>query len=427
MPATPPRTATHRLVGLQINEGSLVDQGDNPEAHIVFFKRKPQETTMPAPAPSTTPAHKLGGWRSLLEWAGIAKKKPASTTTTTAEKDYYDGPRTLAQILAADRFNEEICKLRWAFMDSVRSIMSSADPTSIAPLMQKSVAEFGVLAQQLVADLKKRHPEATDAAANAEKFVDILARLTAQANAHAETAKAAPSKPDDEAARLLFVKTLAELEAFELPFNPAPQETEMPADTNATKSLEDIVKALPEAERTQLAKELADLKAAAAAAKASPAAPAPAPAPATGGDDVQKQLADLQKQAADAKAEVAKLRDEKAYEGFVAKAKDIGAGDVQEVATLLKGAYGRSAEEGASLEKVLRAQAAQLAKAQSILTKTLGSSNNAAAGSLDEKIGEAVKAIQKAKPTLTYEQAYAEAIIANPEAYEASLDGADTD
>jgi organic radical activating enzyme len=367
-----PRKATSRLVGLTIKEGSLVDNGDNPHAHVVFFKRAPEDEPMPQPATSTT------------------------------SKGYgYDQPRTLGQILGAQKFASAIQDLRWAFMDSVSSIMGSSDPTTIAPMMSKSVAEFGAEAEKLVAELKSRSGDTTDTAKGA-RVTEIVAQLKAQTL----TEKSIPPDGGAPASVLATLALLDDVVGKASP--PATTEKSMPENTKPT-ALADAIKALP----ADVAAAIETEKKAAIDAAVAEALKAKQPEV----EGVAKQLADFEKRTAAAEAEVAKLRDEKLTESMIAKARDIGIGDVDETAQTLKSAFAISPEAGAQIEKTLRAAAEQAKHAQKVLTSTAGSAATFTKGSPEARAEELVDALVKAKPSLTREQAFVEVAREHPGLY----------
>jgi organic radical activating enzyme len=372
-----PRKATSRLVGLTIKEGSLVDNGDNPHAHVVFFKRAPEDEPMPQPA-----------------------------TASTSKGYGYDQPRTLGQILGAQKFASAIQDLRWAFMDSVSSIMGSSDPTTIAPMMSKSVAEFGAEAEKLVAELKSRSGDTTDTAKGA-RVTEIVAQLKAQTITE-------KSIPPDGGAPASVLATLALLDDVVGKASPpaTTEKSSMPENTKPT-ALADAIKALPAdvAAAIETEKKAAIDKAVAEAVAEAMKAKQPEV------EGVAKQLADIEKRAAAAESEVAKLRDEKLTESMVAKARDIGIGDVDETAQTLKSAFAISPEAGAQIEKTLRAAAEQAKHAQKVLTSTAGSAATFTKGSPEARAEELVDALVKAKPSLTREQAFVEVAREHPGLY----------
>lgn len=413
--------AKSRLTSLSIEEGSFVDAGDNPGATINLFKRAPVSKdgatpTTPVAAEGATPAEpesdaakaRIGFFANLFSWAGMTPAKKSADAAAVAAKygegyGYSEAPRTVDQILAQDSFYEESWRLKSALMRSINAILSQGDQTKIAPMLTQTVAEFDAHVHDLVDELQKRSPEAASA------FQDIVRRLV-ESTAD-KTAKS--SRPDD---RARFAKALADLDAFEVPVIAKHEqpETEEPTVTNpknvpAAKSLDDILAAMPEAERAVVAAKLAEKPAA--------VEPAQKVAPVDDGA-VAKKLEDLEKRAADAESSLKKMQDEKEEASFLAKAKDIGNGDVAEIAKVLRGAYAVSKESGEALEKVLRASAAQVAKA-AVLTKAIGSESTDAS-SPEGQLEARAKELQ-AKEGGTFAQAYTKVLKGNPELANAAL------
>lgn len=94
-----------KLKKLRVFEGSLVDRGANPHAHIVFYKRDEQMST-------------------------FAKIKE------------FFSKRTTAQILSEREYFEQISEIMSAFQMSVSEIFMESDADALSTLLQKSVAEF---------------------------------------------------------------------------------------------------------------------------------------------------------------------------------------------------------------------------------------------------------------------------------------------
>lgn len=124
--------------------------------------------------------------------------------------------------------------------------------------------------------------------------------------------------------------------------------------------------------------------------------------------------------AAEAKAALAKARDAGDTEAAIAKAKGLGFGKAEDVGPLLmRVAKGKTTEADASALEQLLKSAGTMA-AQSPLFRMAGSSA-AVDGDPEELLKAKAAEIQKAKPKLTPEQAYTEALDANPDLYLASI------
>lgn len=131
------RVATTQLVSLAIAESSPVTAGDNPDADIVLLKMKAEADKRKVRESSV----KKGLWQTLKEKLGVV--------TTT--KDY--APRTVGQILAQDRVQDELWKLRMALMESVYSIMDCAPMEEWAKLFSKNSDEMNAEMDRIIASL----------------------------------------------------------------------------------------------------------------------------------------------------------------------------------------------------------------------------------------------------------------------------------
>ena len=124
------RAPKQRITDVKIIEGSLVEEGDNPEAHIAMFKSTDDEDE------------------------GVDEN-----TTTKAEMITMPTPvKTTSQILAERRFNEEFREVRWAFEDAVSGIMYQAPTAMIGALLEKATSEFQAELDMLLANVVKVSP-----------------------------------------------------------------------------------------------------------------------------------------------------------------------------------------------------------------------------------------------------------------------------
>ena len=119
-----------RITGMAIVEGSLVDEGDNPEAHIAMFKSGPDDE------------------EDDVEGEPAVKAETINVPLTI---------KTTSQLLAERRFNEEFCEIRWAYEDAIYAAMSA--PTSmIGALVTKSTDEFQAEVEALMTTVAKVSP-----------------------------------------------------------------------------------------------------------------------------------------------------------------------------------------------------------------------------------------------------------------------------
>lgn len=356
----PVRTPKNRIVDLNIVEGALVDDGDNPKAHIVLFKSGTAEAD----------GGKDGG-----SWQ----------------------PRSTSERLAQRKFMEDFYDVRSAYVDSINDVLYMVPADEMGAALEKSTTEFEAEVTKLL-----------DAVAKSAPSVAKAGRLLVK-----KTVEAAATHDSETITKAL--------EAF----GASPQDTqEDPMATPATKSndtatntapkaktIDEIVAALPEAERATVK---AALEAAAKATADAEAAAVKARGEADDADTKAKLKAQEESLKA-TQAELAKMKDEKLTAEFKAKAETIGVGDVDVMATLLKGAFGRSKEEGEALESQLKAMAAQAKKGGAVLLKVVGSDNPSGNDGSTDPLDVKAADLMKADKSLTYHQAYSKASEMHPD------------
>lgn len=141
---------------------------------------------------------------------------------------------------------------------------------------------------------------------------------------------------------------------------------------------------------------------------------------------IRDRLAKAEKTAEDAVTEISKARDERELEVAISKVKSLGVveGQSKELGAVLhRISKGKSTPEDAEKVVELITIAKAVGDKGSKLFEAIGkakgkelSGDEATDG--EAKLNEAIEAIQKAKPALTREQAYAEALDANPDLYD---------
>lgn len=399
----PDRRPMFQLEDLTIEEGSLVDKGDNPEAHVMLFKRaegKKEETV--------SDEKKKTFFEKLKAWVGKTE------------------PRTTSEILAEDNFREEFFKARMAFMDSVHSILDGADRDQMGPLLQQSVQEFSSIARELTAQMTKAAPDA------AKDLSSILDRMVAAVSIQGV------NDPNEVSKRAEFAGALEDLERFEVPSDVGKaEETKMPEPTSHTKSFEELLKGIEDEDTRKAfaAAHTAELEKAKASKPKPPfmddedkeeekdgkkkSAPSDLP------ESVQKAMEAMQKQNADLAAKVAKLEDEKAEASFVAKAREMAgdvAIDVNELGSILKTAHESDPATAEKLEGMVKGLIAQAAKGQA-LTDSIGSAGGGrgAPTGPEAELEKKAEEIRKADPTLSESAAYVKAMDLNPELAAAAI------
>lgn len=292
--------AKYELQELEINEGSLVDKGDNPEAHVMLFKREQEN------APR-------GLFRKLWNWA-VSGTEKASPETAFAE-------------------------LRLSLLGEVEAVMDNAAPGDVDAQLAKAVAEHIERADKLT---EKHSPEWTG------HFADLLDRM----------ARSVSSPQEQGADRAEFVKAIAELESFSFsvaeektmqdaektldaaPPSPPVEVVAVESEKAETKGSDKEPEKMDHEEEEEEMKE--DTQKAAEA--------------------IEKRMVELEKRAQEAEAQLAKMLDEKRGAEFVAKAKTIVPAGVDhaELGAALKAAHDHSSVEGERLERLFSALAAQV-------------------------------------------------------------------
>jgi len=354
------RKAHTELTDLRMNAASVVDNGDNPEAHVLLLKGQRKG---------------LGGfWDKMKAWAGAAAEKMGQ-------------PRTVSEILAAQRFDEKFRELRWALYDSVSSIMECADPAVMAATLSRTVAEFSAEAKKLV--------DAMGSTEKSAEFDALMASMLAGAEHVAQHEKRAP-----------FMSVLRQLEAFEFP---------KAATTNVTT---------PEAEPAQ-----GNQEEAAMSIKSNPTAAGSEQLEAIlkRQEALEKQnaeLAALVKSQGDAnkalEEQLASAKRERAEAVFLVKAEKLGVpgfkADV--IAGVLKSAYAAGKEQGEATETVIKTLTEQVLAAK-LFGAPVGSSGDDEHADEDgmdahEQLTAIAAKLRKADPKLTEEAAYVKAAEQNP-------------
>lgn len=367
---------TTELTALQVTEGSLVDKGDNPEAHVKLTKSAAGE----------------GLFTRLKKWA--AEKMVRKDGMEDA------GPVTTAQVMARDAFQVQFHKLKCALMESVNSFLASPPSPDMVEGMLKSVQEFSDAYQVALggSGLAK--------SADVAHLVDSL-KEALEAELQGTTEK-----------RALFVEAVQKMDALETPHSTVAVQEQQDMNIN------DVLKNLPTAQRAVVEealkmgaktmseeekKKMEDEKAMhmkkdmeSAVTKA-----------------VEAATAEMTKRFNEAQDRVAKLEDEKATATFVAKAVEmkIPGQDVNALGAMLKTSYGVSEAHGKQVEATVSALAKQAQAGLQVMTRTIGKTSTGTSGSVQEEVTQKASELRKAQPTLTPEQAYRDVLQADPDLY----------
>jgi hypothetical protein len=415
-------------VGFQVDDDdtwSKVKNGElaefsiagSADAYEVAAARKPdtkQENTMPVPAVAAAVYAKVRGFLGIVD----VKKDMGD----------YPMPQTVGQILDGREMREEMYELSDALMCSVSDITwSMIAPADKVSLLKQSVDEFSTrveAAMSSMGEVEKRR--ARDALQAAE---DTIASLE---EGDEQTAKAEIQKrrTDFEKSKTPAAKTTPATTTQE---NTMPQATTPPART-----LEDILKSLPEGERATVAAALKDKPSATTSTAQASAEPAANPigdflksAPPELRGWFEKQTAEnveLKKRLDATTLEIEKAKDDavlekcreiaKGYKGLLGSDDAVG-----ELALTIKG-LGIESVGAKALIKSMDMAFAKTREAENVLTAEIGTSRrpkDPVAGSADAKLTEIAKSLQdeaqKAGKPISFEKARTEAMQRNPRLY----------
>lgn len=353
-----PRKPKNLVSDLRIIEGAFVDDGDNPEAKITFFKSRDSDDGEPVPNDVKY------DWR----------------------------PATTSEIIAARKFHAAFHDVRCAYLDSLNQIMWM-QPGEMAASLTQTTNEFIAETRALLQGFKA-HPGLV---AEGEKLVASL--------------KSAAESSDGEAIKHA-------VEGFDVT---NPQESPMPMPNTAPTSLEAVLAAMSPDARKAVQDQLDAAKRATEDAQKAANAAAEAAVKAKD-DAVAAQIKAATDAATKANEELAKLRDENTTREMEAKARAIGVGDVPAMTTLLKSAYARDPKEGEALEQQFKAMAAQAKLGMKPMLRSVGSDNSQGAPSTgkarddaDEQLNVKARELMKATPSLTFQRAYDQAAQENPD------------
>lgn len=352
------------LTNLKINEGSLVTAGDNPEAHIALFKFRAGETDGPNP------------YRGAV--------------------DLLKSARSTREILNEDKFYDEMWKLREAFSQSIFEVLNYTDVAEMGELLQKTVNEFSAAATALAAEVQKSFPE------QGKALLDVVDKLV-----DAATFKSLGESEHFGVDPVALETAIGSLNELYTSKASPPESTSMQTKTTEeNKSFDDVLKSLGEDERgvvtshiEALAKEAVDKALAEKSEKESK--------PVVKTAD-QLKIEKLEN-------ELEKIKEEKFEKRMAELAKDVALPGVETdvVTKLLSANFKASEESGEELLKMFRAQKAQLAKAEQILTATKGTTAPVE-GSAEARADAMAKSLASSSG-LTFEAAYEKVLEENPD------------
>lgn len=405
------RVADSELVDLKLGESSGVDRGDNPEAHVMLLKQKAAEE---AAAAAGKPE---GFWTRVKRWVGVSK-----------DMGSMQGPRTVDEIMMAQEFQEEFCELRYAFIESVYSILDGSPAGEMADKILATVNQFAARAKALCADMS-----AGPGTENAKRLSVLLESLQVAARDTGDVGKRAP-----------FAAVLKDLEEFGFVPERVSAEKQQPVSEedlmNPRAKLMESLKTAPEAVRNAALQAFDDAQ---KAATDSAAAQAASSDTAKALKELSEKLAASEKRAEETNKalleEVGKLRDQAADAEFINKVRSMDLPvDTAKVAKVLRAAHAVSKENGAALEEVLTAcseqsqfvkfvqkQVGVAADNKGARTPGPGAGQASATDAMEKRAQEIQQASQKNGTPLTAQQAFKRAMDENPALANAAVNGDD--
>jgi hypothetical protein len=380
-------SAKYELSDLEIFESSLVDSGDNPEAHVKLFKAAEDVSEESSSEESTEKSHPKNILKKVWEWvAGAPDNEVVSKMGP---------PRTTGEILRSQQFETDFSKLRAAFMESVDSILEYAESAEVSALLQKAVQEFSDEASSMTSEIAKREPCKAD---SFRKIVDQMGAVVSNNNDAAE-----------REIRAEFAKAVAALDAFEVPKTVQKESEEM-----TTEKIDETESGVTAGEVNVEAQNETQVEASVQADTATVETEKNADSVA-----FEKRMVELEKRAANAESKLAVMVEKERTAEFIQKAKAIVPGGIDhaELGDALKSAHGHSQQEGERLEKLFSALGAQVEKGS--LFKVVGSdapvgkSGNAHV-ELENIAKEILKAAHMAGEKMSFAESYDKAMIAHP-------------
>jgi len=170
---------THKLKDVKLNEISFVGKGDNPEAHVLLLKRKPNTKQ------SIT---KLG-----KEYTGTGEQVVALAKWLEGAKEILKDAATFQQLIDNKDIKDKVWGMVYTLEDSIYSIMNDGECTDKAAMIQQSVDEF----KNVITTLTK---EATDMPEKVVKELEAkvtgLEKEKVDLQAEIATLKTAPKTGD---------------------------------------------------------------------------------------------------------------------------------------------------------------------------------------------------------------------------------------
>lgn len=175
-----------RLSNVSLDEISFVGKGDNPEAHIILMKGKPE----------VHPLHKL------------TKTDPTEAKDKLLKEWFESGFRlekdalTFQQIQDNKEIKDKVWQMVWTLEDSISSIMCDEDVADKATMIQQSVDEFKTAITPITKgekDMSVELKKAQDELKAAQEQVATLTKSVEDITKENETLKADCAAKDKKA------------------------------------------------------------------------------------------------------------------------------------------------------------------------------------------------------------------------------------
>jgi len=348
--------AKRKLKNLIIHEGSLVDRGANPHAHVRLFK---MEQDM----------DKGGFIERLKSWAGINKA------------------RTTGELVSQADFYREFGKLRSAFQMSVAEILDEEDGDAQTSMLQRSLEEFTERANELQ-EKRGGKDEAL------MKCLGVLTELSEKGNFA-------------EAERVRLAKVVEEIEGL----GPTEEEVDN-SEVSMTKEVtfEGVLADLDDAQKSAFIEAAKQHLTKNEEKENVDKTEVP--------ESVRKRLEDAEAVAKKATEDLAQLQAENERAQYIAKAKELHVGvDTEELGDAFYQIAKADKSAFEKVEKAFRAASEQLAK-NSVITEELGSEGEGKDLGAKDKLDEIAKEIMKSNDKLSSYDAWIEAGRRNPDLYE---------
>lgn len=302
--------------------------------------------------------------------ACIEKRQCMTEMKKGKPKDFEDAMKRQSERVNAYKMFDDIYKatdaLRSAIMSTIEDDEQEDRPAVVGKNIDAFVEYLKGLAPSILA--KARAGDGDDPAADAAQLQEMMMDIEQLSKAleKAEIDMAALEKRAADAETLLKSKDaeLAELKK------------------SAGGETEDVLKSLPEA--------------------------------------IRKRFEEAEAKTKAAEDAIAKMKDESEAKEAIAKAKDLGIGKAEDVGPLLvRVAKGKTtADDAKTLEQLLKSAGEVASKSN--LFKSMGSTV-AEGVDPDALLKSKAEEIRKAKPELSFEQAYTKAVEANPDLYSAYI------